>query len=979
MKKIIFLLSLFLLCIGSVSAQPEFVVSPEPQNGKFAEGTRWYFIQFANKDAYHTNGYLGTKGDDYINNNGVLLLNGTTKPLTKYGLWCRVGNETDGYKFYNRGTGAGKVLGISKSDGLAKMYNVNDINDNIYTNFDYLQSSSSLAGGPYAAIKAKTSKEDDYPYWNNSDGAPKCHLTIWNASGALSDNGSAISITEVSPEELREMSIIDVAVDIKSSDAPSDGNWAENTVWYYILHGNGGYVSPADGYADEQGLLLTNQTKIFSEDLFWCIVGNEKEGYKFYNRGKGTKYFIGITGSEANARTKMYNETGTNTDVTTTFDFTDSNYGTGNVSISKHLSGNDYWNMRGNYLALWKNDNATNATNGQGSAFKFIPITENLSDIFSDIVTQAQTALTDNANATYFNLSDDDKQALEDAIEAADGMTIDQAFAAQKALLNTKGRINATFEDGTQLIFGNLQHTGRYMGIKSGSNNGQLGSPTTMDWTTVWTLKEAEGGLYKFYNEYIDKYIGAIPGTNDTPISLVEESEATAYSIYASPKVGYCLIADLKYNTKDRQNFHMVNWDGIVRWNDISDASQFKPIAFTDELATEWSENLISSTSGAGKIGYKENTEDLKSALAELERDMTNKEAYRAVESAWAAASLVHPKADKYYTIRNATQDTKFMTESYGSDLVGGKTQVTGETQAANIVPTLWRFEKAEPDNDQLYYITSANSGLCLRQSVYGQQLRVLSTEDEEAGKYTVFNTDNRNVAGAVTLVSFYGNNTKGTARLNDNGGIDSYNANVAGNNWFVEEVSNIPVTITDARYATLNLPFAVQIPENSVITAYTAADEGNVVELHKIEGSLIPANTPVILEGDKDTYTLTIAYENNGDPTITKNALSGTTVPEEIDASDNLYILKKGQSGIVGMYLVTTDDRTVGANKAYLLSNGAAEAKAFSFGGTTTGITSAPTADAADGVYYDLRGRLVAYPSHGVYVKSNGQKVLVK
>ena len=75
-----------------------------------------------------------------------------------------------------------------------------------------------------------------------------------------------------------------------------------------------------------------------------------------------------------------------------------------------------------------------------------------------------------------------------------------------------------------------------------------------------------------------------------------------------------------------------------------------------------------------------------------------------------------------------------------------------------------------------------------------------------------------------------------------------------------------------------------------------------------------------------------------------------------------------------------------VPANKAFLpaanITSGSSQAQMLSFyiGGTVTGINAA-TADAQNGndVYYDLNGRRVLYPAHGIYVTGNGKKVFIK
>ena len=107
---------------------------------------------------------------------------------------------------------------------------------------------------------------------------------------------------------------------------------------------------------------------------------------------------------------------------------------------------------------------------------------------------------------------------------------------------------------------------------------------------------------------------------------------------------------------------------------------------------------------------------------------------------------------------------------------------------------------------------------------------------------------------------------------------------------------------------------------------------------------------------------------------------MSGTLTKQTVGTAGEVYILAANAAGEAAMLQVTDEnDRTLPANKAYLGSaDGTAAVKAFSFG-PATGIGNVPTAAGADEVFYDLRGRRVFYPAHGVFVKGNGQKVYIK
>lgn len=298
MRKITFLW-MFLLLIGTVHAQQP-ITSDAPVDGKWAENTTWYFIQFVNSDSYHTNGYLATKGGSYINNNGVLLLNGTTKPVNNAGLWCVVGNETDGYKFYNKGKGTGFVLGMT--GGTAKMYETTTT-ETVSTNFDYAASTATftgdLANGSYATYKIHGTEND---YWNNSDGAPKCHLSIWSDSRALRDPGSAIQFTQVTADELTQICPI-------QPTTITDGAFAEDTQWYRLVINR-----DPKKYSrfDKINNVTANSTeKTTDRNSFFCFVADPDvdNGFKIYNMAAGTKKAFTSTGT--NNEICTYSETGT--------------------------------------------------------------------------------------------------------------------------------------------------------------------------------------------------------------------------------------------------------------------------------------------------------------------------------------------------------------------------------------------------------------------------------------------------------------------------------------------------------------------------------------------------------------------------------------------------------------------------------------------------------------------------------------------
>ena len=136
------------------------------------------------------------------------------------------------------------------------------------------------------------------------------------------------------------------------------------TKFYTIRGGHGGYVSLNPDYVEGGNFLLTNTNTPRDNQGIWAFVA-DGSAYKLYNYSTGLSKVLGITGSEANARATMVAPE--NASYTTKFDGTIKFSATEPSYIKKSGTSNDYWNKRGNYLALWNSSAATN--NDTGSQF----------------------------------------------------------------------------------------------------------------------------------------------------------------------------------------------------------------------------------------------------------------------------------------------------------------------------------------------------------------------------------------------------------------------------------------------------------------------------------------------------------------------------------------------------------------------------------------------------------------------------------
>lgn len=228
-----------------------------------------------------------------------------------------------------------------------------------------------------------------------------------------------------------------------------------NTVytWYTIKNHNGAYLSLNSNYTDASGnLILTNTTEPTDQKALWRVEDQGNGTVRFYNYTTGPAKVLGMSGSDANARALMVDASLPANDgtYTTYFSFYDaSKYPTGEASyIRMGSSGNNYWNKRGNYLALW---NSGGAVGDNGSTFYF----------------QRQTV---HADADYFSTSAENANYFGLKFKAGTVYVGDSENLGD--LLVTEGVFKTTWAlIGDASGFKLLNRNGRYVGVKNVTND----------------------------------------------------------------------------------------------------------------------------------------------------------------------------------------------------------------------------------------------------------------------------------------------------------------------------------------------------------------------------------------------------------------------------------------------------------------------------------------------------------------------------
>ena len=808
------------------------------------------------------------------------------------------------------------------------------------------------------------------------------------------------------------------AQSFRVSDAPTNGQWGEHTYWYYIQNQDGNaWISTS--YVDSDGyLMLNNTTQTLSEEGMWCLVGSETDGYKFYNKAAGTGKVLGFinkTGTSGDnttygaSRASMVAYDGTQTSSTADnevgFLFTrhtssyNSSYDAFSLTGYSENNYKRYMNKRGSYLSYWQHNNVNQGTH-KGSSFKFAAI-----NVFEESLYHAEK-LKETIDKTQldnpFYWTSSSYNNLVNAIDqysSYNETTIgDNKEAAIQALTNAMNLNVAELQDGDKVLLKNYAYTDRYIGC-DGTKLTQ--NRTKASYPNIFTFKKQSDGKWKIYNEYYDMYVGTVPTTANTGIQMISgEDNATAFSV-ESAILGTANIADKTVNNTfwgqaGCNALHMGDESyGIVIWVPSATA---KPSQFYFEkndikqTLKDIDEAIIKQANAENYIGYKVPNADVINATSTLKEatEDSHLSAYKALKATIAANtnSIAKPEIGKYYTIESAAYNGKYLAENYSTQ-VENCNKIISTSYNSNIVPALWQFEQATEDGKtDLYYIKNPNSAQYMSKITWKfKPMRMVEKSDSNVGLFDIFNTEHVSMPLSVTLV-YYTDDKKsdrGTACINRNSSdgedeIESWNAtDTKNNNFRIKAVTSIPVSISAAGYATLNLPMAVSIPTG--VKAYTGLKEGNVLKLTEISNGIIPAKTPVVLEGEEGKYNFEIAY---GDATEKpENGLSGTLVPAIIADDASAYVLGNGSKGVAFYKVTSTTDRTIGANKAYagsLNEAAAANVLLFSFGGTTTGINQVTTNNSkGSNIFFDINGRRVLYPAHGIFVNGNGEKVFIK
>ena len=826
---------------------------------------------------------------------------------------------------------------------------------------------------------------------------------------------------------------------LKVSDAPANGEWAENTTWYLIQNKKGGYVSTANAYCNTEGKLVLSNSNAPGDDnenALWCVVGNETDGYKFYNKANGTSKVLLASRELNSANASFYIADATDAEGEY-FDIARSQQ-SGYIVVKDHNNGNNYWNNRGNNLAYW---NDSRATDDDGSSFAFLNVAE-----YTDALSQIQNFLA--LTGAEYSATQYVTQETADAMMYSNAYCTNTQWGDQfvgwhvlfdnnagtffhseynSGKTSTDGLdhyLRVDMGDGKTIEEFQFTYTTRQIGVGENHPSHLIVEGSNEENGTYTTIKEYTSGLpngsaIKFTSEtltcsepyryirfrVVATYLNGKDSGNKSYFyigefgmsSPVQFNVAAEYEEYKDLLLQLYLLEESASTTttaKDRVGILANMNTALTQIDAIKYPNYYALLAKVDELA-----KYVAAKGTT--VGYFNTSDDFVRSYESAEAALENKEDVAAqivaleTLNALELPVTIQPTEDTFYNIVSAcSKDHRAGQMIYVNDAGAmhfSRNDAGGLELAKGSLGQVVQFVSAGDGSFYIYFV-ARDRYLSTSLPNYGGQHSAKVEDVANAKKVTITNMGSENI---VKIVSEGG----GMLHAQDNESkVVAWDENAIndGSAWRIVEVADpttasFDLTIGAAGYSTLYLGCDVTIPEG--VEAYVVSEiKDTYVNMTAVTGA-IPANEAVILKKAEGQPTEATSYSFNyatSANAVEANLLNGTTINTYV--AGPAYVLSKPADSEVGLYKAAMNVDATGAatgelthflnnaNKAYLAvpAEQAQNAASFSFRfDGTTGIENVE-GQSEGTVVYDLMGRRVENPTRGIYV-INGKKVLVK
>lgn len=777
-----------------------------------------------------------------------------------------------------------------------------------------------------------------------------------------------------------------------ASSAPSNGNWASDTKWYKMTLG-GNQLSAYN--TDHNGSLLDNSATADGAGAYWCIVGDETNGYKFYNRAAGPNKVFGIVSAFTNdyndvTRASFYtSETvSASSEVGTTFDLGLYSGTTSNeYHVKLHGAGNYYWNQRGKYLGYW---NSSAATSVDGSKVKFSAV--ELSEVeaadnalatdfktaLSEKITAAKALLGDNKVGYYSQAAIDKAQAV---LDATTSTAADYYFAkielkpnAPKAgVLYRIKSANSAFKTTTKVIY----HDGA---------TPKWGNEDVTNASQYWFIEPYGSFCYKLQAIDSKLYLNSASQLSTTPNYVEIASTPGLVNIRV---LGAAMLHAQGHNGGEGNEGNVIAYEenaqifgqegGPSSWTiveaTLDEAKQMQVKGTPDvyeggllvggfdaQNAEAFHQNMASSTTMEDVLNK------INSELPVAGHALDVNKYYRLV--------CVSPKTGNKDANENASDPT-YTTLTRGTNNV-----VTAPFSKGN-VDQIWKFEKT----DGGYYLKNMNDNGYLNNVRQGNaRASLVNTPSDkfEIKDGSVSTQKALHVVGQIATACLFAENHPNEPAKGDPYAVCGWFQGSDYSNgawaWKFVEADDIEValnTVESKSYATAYLPFGVSAVSGA--KAYTAAEPANGQTV-MTETANFAKETGVLLVSDEaaDKAVLTIGDVEGATNT---SALKGTLLAKNITDAQTKYLVfgkNNANETEVGFFEPSTTVTSIPANRAFF-ADAEDSAIALNFGNVTA-VNNVVAGNAnANAPIFDLTGRRVVKAVKGGLYIQNGKKYIVK
>lgn len=544
--------------------------------------------------------------------------------------------------------------------------------------------------------------------------------------------------------------------------------------------------------------------------------------------------------------------------------------------------------------------------------------------------------------------------------------------------------------------------------IRSGGNSGV----SKYDATCITSLDLLDGGLWAFVedgvavkllNKQNGKYL-SVNGANNQ--ANFNGAASKFYFQEITPDGGFTADFSLKYAATSFLGDHsahegtpiLATYNNAGAYKDNGSAFIAKKIDLnSDADFSTLAKQAVTAEINAATANVASNDElvtQTADALSTGETKLASATSYDAVVKAhtFAFDYPANVDANAYYQIiaQNVVNKTG---ENNGKAYISSESMVVNKNGALEagaddsriirrtnasgaLVPQLWQLVANE---DGSYKIKNANTNCCIGQIVSNNTGVHMPISDDGVGDYVITKglAANKFILknNSHMLNAFQGDANTIIADYNGNHSGDT------GSNWVIKKVTTVPVSITDAKYATVAFPFATKVATEGVKAYYATGAADGMITLVEYPDGIIPANKGALLYNANGATTANLTIEATSSNTVENNILMPTTAKRSGFTANDTYVLAKNAAGEAAF--LKNGLTVVPANKAYVATGNIPAGSSsnvlnFNFG-QTTGINGVVAADKAGVQYFDLQGRRVLYPAHGIFVTNNGKKVFVK